>query len=158
MALSVARGVYKFIGVKSGQTVAGSETSGAAANLSLAATFGNFTLNATAHAPSTAAVGGLPIFPWWWSAYVAAELARQKASREARAVQIDDIFVVGPMPFATGKLEAEPARSAELVAVMRMPQVHAEAFVPRLVAVIEHDETVDDESAALLAAALLLAA
>jgi hypothetical protein len=41
---------------------------------------------------------------------------------------------------------------------VKLPQVHAEAFVPRLIAVIDHAETVDDESATLLAAALLLAA
>jgi hypothetical protein len=156
LALSVSRGVYRYISVESAQSVAGSD--GGAVNLSLAATFGNFTLHATAHAPSTAAVGGLPIFPWRWSAYVAAELARQKASREARAIQLGDVFILGPLPYAAGDIEAEPARSAELVAVMRMPRVEAEAFVPRVLTLVEHDEPVDDEALALLSAAMLLAA
>jgi hypothetical protein len=54
----VVKGVYKKIGVESPQSVAGSEASAGAANLTLAATFGDFTLSASAH--STAAVGGLP--------------------------------------------------------------------------------------------------
>ena len=41
---------------------------------------------------------------------------------------------------------------------MRLPRVSAEIFVPRLIAVVEHDEPVDDEALALLSAALLLAA
>ena len=80
-------------------------------------------------------------------------MARQAAAREARAIWLDDILVVGPMPFAAGTVETEPARSAELLAIVKLPLAQAEAFVPRLIAIVAHDTPADDESAALLRAA-----
>jgi hypothetical protein len=79
MALTVTRGVYKKIGIESGQSVAGSEASAGVANLSLAATFADFTLHAQATAPAIAVGGGAAA--WWWHEYVRAELARQAAKR-----------------------------------------------------------------------------
>jgi hypothetical protein len=157
MALSVQRGIYKSVSIASPQAVAGSEATGGAVNLSLNQTFGNFSLAATATAVAPAAVGdGAPA--WWWHLYVPAELGRQKAAREARAVQIDDIFIVGPLPFAAGDVEATEPATAELLAVVKLPRLEAAAFVPRLLTIVQHDEPVDDEVLALLAAALLLAA
>jgi hypothetical protein len=159
MALSVQRGIYKFVGIESPQSI-DAATGGSAANLSLSTSFAGFDLQAQATAAAPAAVGGLsvrPAAPWWWGSYVAAELARQAAAREALAVS-GDVFAAIPAPWAEAEVEAEPARSGELVAVLRMPTVSGDVFVPRLVAIVSHDEPLDDESAALLAAALLLAA
>jgi hypothetical protein len=155
MALSVQKGVYNFISVQSQQSISG-EVGAGAANLSLSTSFPNFTLAATATAAPAAAVGGG--YPLWWPAYVRAELARQAAKRESLALQLDEIRIVGPLPFAAGEVEAVEPPIGDLLAVVKLPRVEAEIFVPRLIAVIEHDEPADDEAAMLFAASLLLAA
>jgi hypothetical protein len=154
VALSVSKGVYRYISVETPQSIDAS--TGGGANLTLNTSLGDFVLHATATAAPAAAVGGG--YPLWWPAYVRAELARQAAKRESLALQLDTIRILGPMPFVAGELEAEPARSAAMTAIMRMPRVEGEIFVPRVLTLVEHDEPVDDEALALLSAAMLLAA
>jgi hypothetical protein len=113
------------------------------------------TLAATATATSITVDGGGPA--WWWHEYVQAELLRRAARREALA-RVADLYAVACMPWASGEVEAAEPATAELVAIMRLPRVEAQVFVPRLLTIVEHDGPVDDEALALLGAAMPLAA
>lgn len=122
----------------------------------LSATIDDVALSAlavvTGAVPGPATSGG----PWWWPEYVRNRLAEQAAAREALA-RAGEAFAVIPQPFAEAEAEhIYPIGQA--AAFAPLPAARGAAHTLRLIAVLHHTSPVDEEGAALTAAALLLRA
>ena len=123
----------------------------------LAATIDNVTASATAAViPVPPAITG-GAAPWWWHEYVRNRLAERAAAREALA-RYGEGFAIAPGAQAEATAEHQHPPIGAVRAVVPAPTAHGESTVPRLIAIVSHRCPVDDETLALLAGSLLLAA